>query len=249
MVSKDDKNLKRIKPEKLKEGKFMFTLGLIRNDLNDLIYLQRLWRNDGVKSTEFIFDDKIGRDSGRNIFLFRLLLSFIYSFFEFLRENEGKLQSDKIFSSVFNRLNEKEKELWNALYTVATKNQLKYLKYKRVLPEIEKLATLADVARHDLTFHYYGSPKWLNSVFDEAFQSDSSRLSTTLNEYAGVMETNDSDSRSYYVDLLSQIYIENEFGKIVLTEIESKSVNLLLAPILKILNRVLFLYHRKLWEV
>ena len=248
MAPIDNQSLKRIKPEKIKDGKFIFTLGLIRNDLNDLIYFQGLWHRDRVKSAKPLFEDKTGKDSGRNIFLFRLLLSFVYSFFEFLNKNEDKIQNDKVFLGVISRLSKDEKELWNAMLAIATQNQLKYLKYKRVLPEIENLAMLSDVARNDLTFHYYGSAKWLGGVFDEAFQINSSRLSTRLNEFAGVMESNDTSSRSYYVDLLTQVYIENKFGKMFLPEIESKSVELLLAPILRILNRILFLYHRKLWE-
>lgn len=74
-------------------------------------------------------------------------------------------------------------------------------------PKIFKLIILSEIARHDLTFHYYGTPRHLRTGFENAFKN-----STMINtRYAYITEVdNVAEDRRYYIDIALQKFLETK---------------------------------------
>ncbi len=247
MANYNKKGFKEISPDKLKDANFLFTLGLIRNDIADLLYLEKLHSNRYNRAIAETYTAEGGRVSGRNVFFLRMALSVIFETFNFLEQKRNKIESDGVLSRALEKIDISKRNLWNILFAIAT-NDDSFLENKTIKPEIKKLKLLADKTRHNLTFHYYHSNKYLKVGFDKAFFNSEKGYH---NIFACVSEESKikSRNRSYYVDLAAQVYMEEEYGGgIRLPLITNETVSKFLTPIHSLFTDILSKYHKDLVE-
>lgn len=207
-------SLDRISPKKIQtDNNFYLTLGLIRNDIGDLIYLQKLHSLEKNKlKLDGSVTPEVGRSSGRDIYIFRLALSQLYSTFEFLRGKKFRKFSDS-FVKVFFEKNLGEYGNWDHLMLMAEYvDDGKIQDVDEIISftkEERDIMRLMISARHDITYHYYGSFKWIGEGFRRAFEN--SEEENTKFAYV-TEEKNVYIDRSYYVDLSIQKYLESKVG-------------------------------------
>ena len=80
---------------------------------------------------------------------------------------------------------------------------------KKLPKKFKDIIKLAIDCRNHVTYHYYGSAKWIGEGYKVAFNKDSDQRS----KYAYVTEIKSViDDRSYYVDLAIQRYFESKIG-------------------------------------
>jgi len=248
MMNNYDK-LKIIDPEKFLSGDnygLFFALALMSNDLGDLIYLQGLHARTGAKPENFISADN-GRKTGRNIYILRLALSHLYSILEFFEKNIKDIKKDSLLNKIINGgILESEKIFWNLVIKLSLNHKTfgkNELSIAGINPEIIKLMNLSGIARHDITFHYYGTPKHLKAGFEIAF-INSKRLNT---KYAYVTEVEDvTEDRRYYIDIALQRFLETRayLGRDVFAT-EALMIEFL-AAFNKVIYKILCEFHKTL---
>ena len=209
----DYNNLKCIRPDKIlnisNSGIFL-TLALISNDLGDLIYLQGLHAKNTISIKDLISAEN-GQKTGRNIYIFRLALSHMYSIFEFINKRIDLIEKDDLFNKILKEnLSKEERFFWDFVVKIS-KNFKSFRKKDFLIDGISEdyleIVRLTEIARNDVTFHYDGTIKHLKKGFVTAFGSN--KLPNT--EYAFITEMNDvGKDRKYYIDISLQKFLENE---------------------------------------
>jgi RNA binding exosome subunit len=240
---KEKNNLIKINPEKIVNSSsekrvkdILLTLALVRNDISDLIYLQGLHVKNSPPDLQKV-DEKSGQFTGRRIYIIRLVLSHFHEFLVFLDKRSKEIEDNDKLKKILDRLSDDEKALWIVFGWMAKKE------YKKLKPWVLNVLNLAETARHDVTFHYYGSSKYLNDGFSEAFFK---KPMTKKNEFAYATEIRSvKEDRSFYIDLALQVYLEKEL-KIKDLFLAEKDVIDLLSSLNRLLTDILSLYHNDL---
>lgn len=205
--------LKGIDPQKFlgeKDYGLFLGLGLMSNDLGDLIHLQALHAGTDRVSGNFI-SAEIGRKTGRNIYITRLALSHLYNILEFFDKRSADIQKDDLLNKIIeNHLSENERSFWNFIIKLSRSHKKfgeKDLSIAGINPKFLEVIKLSEIARNDITFHYHGAAKHLKNGFRYAFK-DEVRPNT---KFAFVTEIEDvAEDRRYYIDISLQKFLEKE---------------------------------------
>ncbi len=205
--------LLKINPEEIHtSNNLFFTLGLIRNDLGDLSYLQSLHVNTFKDSNVGNEISAInGQISGRNIFILRLALSHLYNALEFFRKSKRLINDpDSNLQKYVSQLNSSDKKAWAFFQEISLcEDYAEVEKIEKLPKKFKDIIKLSIDSRNQFTYHYYGSAKWIGRGYEVAFKNHSEPRS----QYAYVTELKSIKSdRSYYVDLAIQRYLESKIG-------------------------------------
>lgn len=203
--------LKGIDPKNFLTGEdygLFFGLGLMSNDLGDLIHLQELHAKTAVVSNNFISAEN-GRKTGRSIYITRLALSHLYNILEFFNKRSLDIEKNVLLNKIIQKilLND-EKKYWDLIIDLSKKHKdfgKKELSISGINPKFMEIIKLSETARNDVTFHYYGATQHLKKGFEFAFK-DSVQANT---KYAFVTEVEDvAEDRRYYIDISLQKFLE-----------------------------------------
>src|SRR5680860_513890 len=173
MINDDLIKINRDKIKTSNEGKrtrsTFLTLALIRNDISDLVYLQGLFVHDNNK-IESKISSHSGRSMGRMIYIMRLALSHYYEFLQFLCKRKEEINGDLEFQAILKGLNKEDRAVWDNFNSLAHELELidTIIKVKNTSIEYKVMA-LSRFMRGNLTFHYWGSAKFLYIGFEKAF--------------------------------------------------------------------------------
>jgi hypothetical protein len=159
-------DLKSISPSRIisendKVGAFFVVLGLIFNDLKDLIIFEQLVTCNYRKPTESECSDHSGNYGGMMIHISRLFAGIINEFFSFLEKNDDVLD-DAEFKNILERLPKEENETWHGMVAAA---------HGKLPKASEFLSTLIRI-RGNFTYHYYQSGKVLKKGFASKFYNE-----------------------------------------------------------------------------
>ncbi|MFA4817807.1 MAG: hypothetical protein WC608_03770 [Parcubacteria group bacterium] len=169
MESNDFKgDLKKILPKKIireeendKVGAFFVVLGLIFNDLKDLVIFEQLMVSNYRKPKASECSDHAGNYGGIMIHINRLFAGIINEFFNFLKKNNNVLEEAE-FKNVLERLPEEEKNMWNGMVAAASGE----------LPKASEFINTLIRIRANFTYHYYQSGKVLRKGFISRFYNE-----------------------------------------------------------------------------
>lgn len=161
-------DLKKIAPERLidiensdKIENFFLVLGLIYNDIKDLLYF-RLNIEDELKITPKIISPRIGEYSGMKIHVEKLLISTIHSFFKFLESHNDVLKT-ATFRQAYDSLNQNQKDRWDNLVEISHLTQKE---------SKDSFANILWGIRNKGSFHYEDSEDALRNSFIQYFLKD-----------------------------------------------------------------------------
>ncbi|MBP9763520.1 MAG: hypothetical protein KBD10_02115 [Candidatus Pacebacteria bacterium] len=238
-----DKN-QIIKDNNKKGGSPLLVLGLIRNDISDLIYLHDLFIKDSVDVKNLV-NSRSGQYAGRKIYVIRLILSHYYEFLVFLDKKKKEISSDDQLKKIFKILNKDDLELWNHFISLSSQIEDKKIKTtdKNINTEL-KVALLAKSIRGGLTFHYWHASVHINKGFKTAFTDDEENSNNKF-PYA-TEERSVYKDRAYYIDLSMQKYLEKEVSLNEDIFLFEKSIVNTISNVNLILNKILNNYHKNI---
>jgi hypothetical protein len=248
-MEENTENLIQIESEKIEASSknIFFGLGLIRNDFGDLAYLQGLHAKEYEKlDLTQKFSSENGQYSGRNIYLFRLALSHLYSVLEFLEERKDDIFKNEDFKSKLKKLSKEDRDIWNSFMDLSSYTE----KGKKIEDAVHLSKTtraifkLSCITRHELTYHYHGSLKYLSRGYKIAFQDKKDENT----EFACVSEILDvKKHRSYYIDISIQKYLEDQIGlrENLFPKFENKVIELI-SDFYAVSSKLLKIYHEEL---
>ena len=239
----------KIDPDKITadNNNVFLGLSLIRNDLSDLVYLQGLHANENKKLD--LKDKEVsaiaGQAVGRNIYIFRLALSLLYSSLEFFYTRRKQISSSDELKIILLSLPNPEKETWksflkmaNILLTIKKINEIDedtFLNNKN-----KRILKLCYVARNNITYHYHGAVKHLKDGYLIAYSKRDSENSS----FAFATDKNSiNEDRSYYIDLSIQKYLENKVGSHDLLKDNQDDFLKIIADLNAVISSILTKYH------
>ena len=243
----DYRDLNGINPKNILKDRsngIFLGLGLISNDLGDLIYLQGLH----ARNSKFgrIVCAEFGRAAGRNIYILRLALSQLYNILKFFFFREEDIKNNQSLILIKKTFSNDEKVFWEIVIKLAKEYKRfgkKQLSIPGINPEIIKIINLSESARDNLTFHYYGTNKYLMNGFDFAFIKKP-QMNT---KHAYITEINDvTKDRRYYIDISIQRFLEEKLGSGKDIFEEEKKLIDFLAAFNKVVSRILSEFHKSL---
>lgn len=238
-----DKN-QIIRDNNKKGGSPLLALGLIRNDITDLIYLHDLFIKDSTDVGNIV-NSRSGQYAGRRIYIIRLILSHYYEFLVFLYKRKKDIDSDNQLKKIFKIFNKNDLELWDHFTLLSSQIEDKKIKVIEKNMDIElKVALLAKSIRGGLTFHYWHASAHINKGFKTAFIDDEEK---PHNKYPQVTEEyNVYKDRAYYIDLSMQRYLEKEISLNEDIFLFEKSIVNTISNVNLILNKILSNYHKNI---
>jgi hypothetical protein len=203
-----DGNLERIDPDKIikegndnKVGSFFVGLGMIFNDLKDLILFEQLIVNDyRLPNLNEECSDHSGNYCGIMVHINKLFAGAITEFFIFIKENRDIL-NDAEFKNIFEKLSETDKRTWNGL-VAASNGQL-----DQVSDFVKNLIKI----RSNLSYHYYQSGKMLSKGFISKFKNEQ-KDKRNENAYYSIDDTMEK-TRFYFSDAAVEEALYIEVGK------------------------------------
>lgn len=212
------------------------TLALIRNDIGDITYLQKLFADD-TTGVENAVNEKAGQKSGRAIYILRLACSHYYELLYYIGKKSKDISNNQELTCIINELDSDAVKNWNKLLTYSTE----------IIREDRRsfITKLCYKLRNEVTFHYYHASKYLNIGMQQAFIKDHTE---DKNKNAFITEKNSvSIDRSYYIDLAIQRQVEEDMklNKEMLFGSSEKVVNEL-ADAYQVITRILQAYHASL---
>lgn len=155
---------------------FFLILGLIYNDFKSLNFYSILLNDQFIgKNTGEINCDS-GEYHGMKNHLNKLMMSTIYEFLEFLK-NQSKVINSSNFKIILSKLSSTENKLWQQMLDIATKENLteRGNNFVEILEEI----------RNNGSFHYYSSGQKLrNGFIDHFYNRRSQHKSNELAYYS-----------------------------------------------------------------
>jgi hypothetical protein len=207
--------------------KVFLGLSLIYNDLKDLFLLSSDYETkyapaDGANHHS-------GEYSGMMVHIDRMILGLTSAFLQFIQKNR-KVLSGIPFHFFLKDLSQKQKDVWNNIYKVATKDA----------PSAEDnfYSFLYDI-RSNTIFHYDENLKVLVQGFDRKF-STLPKSSDNKNEYAYYSQGKDvRGTRYHYADAAAEEYIRQ---KIEHKNFDREELKQLIHEILLILKIVIDKY-------
>lgn len=159
--------LRKIDPKKIiklgdnnKVDNFFLILGLVFNDLKSLIFYSELVKDEFKDIDKNSVTCENGEYGGINSHLSRLVSSTIFEFFKTL-QNQTKVISSSSFQIIFNKLNKKEKMLWQEMLDLANK--------KNISQKGVEFIDILENIRNNGSFHYYNSGEQLRKGFIDHF--------------------------------------------------------------------------------
>jgi len=172
------------------------TLGLIRNDITDLIDLYDLFLNHTPTPKREI-SGYAGIQTGKTIYITRLIFSTLYEFFVFLEKSRDKLENNDLFTSILEEMSDESFMQWkkyntwaNAIHGQIRVNKLNATKKEKLLLHIMRDTRMA-------TFHYHSVESKLREGF-RLFFFQSNLKGSDFAYYSD--DTNIQTDRSFYVD-------------------------------------------------
>ncbi len=240
------KNLICIDPKKIDRTKknIFFGLALIRNDLSDLIYFDKL-HNEAANRKKLVntISAEAGQFTGRDIYIFRLALSHFYSTLEFLNTRKNDIKTNHNLKTIISSLTPTEWSAWDSMIKISSSYDGKKSLDPTLNPDVGDVILLANLIRNDITYHYHGTIKHLTQGYSSAFAK------TAFNSkcaYVTEIENLDKD-RSYYVDLAIQDYLENKIKREIFKNkgLKKYSIEIMLG-FHKVISKILLNYHKNL---
>ena len=206
-----DGDLKGISPDKIikesatnrdnKLGSFFLGLGIIFNDLKDLILIEELIVENYKKPKKGNCSDHLGNYNGIVIHINKLFASIINEFFVFIEKHVDVIELDE-FKDILQRLPREEQAVWNGIVDSATGKNSKMQGFLKTLLRI----------RSNIAFHYDHSGKVLKKGFISRFFGEEKNI---YNEkaYYSIVEENLKHSRFYFSDAAVEEALFLEAGK------------------------------------
>lgn len=200
-------NLEWIDPNKIikedednKVGSFFVGLGVIFNDLKDLILFEQLiadnYRQPEIKERS----SHSGSFGGLLVHINRLFVGIINEFFIFLKENEDILSTAE-FKNICKKLPREERENWNGMVEAANGR----------LPKVSGFLKTLLLIRNNIGYHYYQSGKILSKGFVSRF-SNEQQDKRNEKAYYSIDETIEK-TRFYFSDAAVEEALFIETGK------------------------------------
>jgi hypothetical protein len=209
---------KKINPKKITDDEesnldtFFLTLGIFYNDLKSInIFFDDLKKSISENEKKS-FSTRAGEYGGMITYLERLVMSTIYEFLDFLKENKTTLNKSE-FKIIVKKINPILQERWFELEKIALTSK----KY----PEMSDLEKILFDVRNRLTFHYDWRGKNLREGFKTFFYKNERQEKNKWACYS--IGKNMLETRFFYCDASAQGCIQNLVeDKMSITEYNEK---------------------------
>lgn len=189
-----NEDLKKIAPERLvdvensdKIENFFLVLGLIYNDIKDLLYFRLNVEEEIVKTPKKV-SPRAGEYAGMKIHIEKLLISTTHSLLKFLEKNQSVLQTGT-FMSAYKSLNQDQKNRWDNIVEIAHLTQKE---------SKDPFANILWGIRNKGSFHYEDMGEELRKGFIQYFLKDEKHTGNEMAYYS--IGNSMEQSRFYFSD-------------------------------------------------
>jgi hypothetical protein len=172
--------------------KFFLILGLIFNDLKDIIFFYKLVQDQYELPTINETSEHAGEYGGISAHCERLLISIVGEFFIFIKKNKAVTSSMR-FQLLLKEMDFKDRQAWQNI-----------IEFERGTGVLSRIATI----RSNVTFHYDHNKSQLVQGFKRAFYKEEKYLEQHKKasfSLAGDMEA----TRFYFSDAAGQSYVRD----------------------------------------
>lgn len=195
-LEKIDPNLIINQTKKDEIEDFFLVLGVVFNDLRDMILFQVLLNKIYEKPTTEV-NVHNGTYGGVVTYMNKFAAAFINEFLIFLEHNKAVFSSSQ-FELILRSLPKKKRDVWNDLIDIALSKTPRSSTFTKVLLQI----------RANITFHFYDAKKVLRKSFIDRFFKQGK---AGHNDYACFsIGSNMESTRFYYCDAAVQEYFNTK---------------------------------------
>jgi len=215
------------------DGLFI-TFALIFNDIKTIHLLSMVIEEnfEALDSEEKPTYHK-GEFAGVGVYLIRMLFGTINEFLILLEKKQTVIKEDK-FQNLLKNLSSDTLLAWNGLYNLGVSKN-------KTQKDSDPVLSLIDDIRNEISFHYYGGPKYLSEGFKDFFYKNPPKPQNKRAFYS-IGETM-KDTRFFYADAAAEAYLaikaekygydRESFKAVIFKDLVSK-LNLALSGLIRV---------------